>query len=750
MAVACCAPGDAAACSNQTASMSRRERQRRRRRHRHPVRRKILLAFLVVFGGLGVGTLAVVGWVTAVAASAPNLNQLRPRKPGSLSEIFAANGEPLGYIDSTTLRIPVNGSQIPKTIRRATVAIEDRRFWHHGALDYTGILRAAVRDLFGRGGLQGASTLTMQLIDNLYLKNVDHTLTYKIKQAKLAQQLYNRHSKNWILDSYLNVVPYGTVGGQTAYGVGAASRLFFDKPVRKLDLAQSALLAGMPQAPSEYNPFLFPKLARERRAHVLQAMVQSHYITRAQAAAANAEPLQARHSTLFGVKRLPYVFDYVVQELHQRYCPNQPVTKPCAAVDAGGLRVYTTIQPSAEAEAQRAILAHEGGPGQPAAALASINPTNGHIVAIANSSTYAHSSFDYATQGLRQPGSAFKVFALMTLIHDYDGAPSKTFYNSHFLAPGWLPSEPTWSVHTAEETYQGVIDITKATIVSDNTVFAQMVVDLGMAKFDRTARAMGITSKLNGNPAEVIGGLTYGVTPLEMADAYGTLANGGQHVAPTAISKVVFPDGRVVNMGNEPHTRVFPYNQAYAATNVLKQVITNPSGTASATVGGYGCPAAGKTGTAENLSNAWFVGYTPRLSTAVWVGFPGGNIPMADGFGGALAGPIWTDFMTSARDGYCGDWTPPSVPWQGTAFVGPHSASKTSIPQTTSTSAAQIPGPYTNPQYFSAPPQSAPPTTTPATQPPPKHNSGPPTGGTPPGTHGNGGGHNGGGGPNSH
>jgi penicillin-binding protein 1A len=727
--------------------MSRRERQRRRRRGRgHPVRRKILLAILVLFGGMGIGALAVVGWVTAVAASAPNLDQLKPHTPGALSEIFAANGEPLGYIDSTSLRIPVSGSVIPQTLRRATVAIEDRRFWHHGALDYTGILRAAVKDLFGRGSLQGASTLTMQLIDNLYLKNVDHTLTYKIKQAKLAQQLYNRHTKNWILDSYLNVVPYGTVGGQTAYGVGAAARLFFDKPVQKLDLAQSALLAGMPQAPSAYNPFLYPKLARGRRANVLQAMVQSHYITQAQAAAANAEPLQVRHSALFGEKRLPYVFDYVVQELHARFCRGQSVTKPCPVVDHGGLKIYSTIQPSAEVQAQRAILAHEGGPGQPAAALASINPINGHIVAIANSSSYAHSSFDYATQGQRQPGSAFKVFALMTLIHDYDGAPSKTYYNSHFLAPGWLPSAPSWSVHTAEETYQGTINITKATIVSDNTVFAQLVVDLGMAKFDRMAHAMGITSKLNGNPAEVIGGLTYGVTPLEMADAYGTLANGGLHVPPTAISKVVFPNGRVVHMGNPPRHRVFPYNQAYAATSVLKQVITNPAGTANATVSSYGCPAAGKTGTAENLSNAWFVGYTPRLSTAVWVGYPGGNIPMSDGFGGALAGPIWTDFMTSARDGFCGDWAPPSVPWHGVAFTGPHSAPKDSIPRsTTGTVPAQIPGPYTNPQYFSAPPQSPPPASVPPTKPAPRQHSGPPPGGTPPG-HGNGGGHGGGGG----
>jgi penicillin-binding protein 1A len=368
-------------------------------------------------------------------------------------------------------------------------------------------------------------------------------------------------------------------------------------------------------------------------------------------------------------------------------------------------------------------------------------------VAIANSSSYAHSSFDYATQGQRQPGSAFKVFALMTLIHDYDGAPSKTFYNSHFLAPGWLPSDPTWSVHTAEQTYQGTIDITKATIVSDNTIFAQLVVDLGMGKFDRMAHAMGITSKLSGNPAEVIGGLTYGVTPLEMADAYGTLADGGEHIAPTAIAKVVFPNGRVDHMGSPPRSRVFPYNQAYAATNVLKQVITNPAGTANATVSGYGCPAAGKTGTAENLANAWFVGYTPRLSTAVWVGYPGGNVPMSNGFGGVLAAPIWMDFMTQARHGFCGDWAPPATAWSGTAFTGPHSAPKNSASQNHAPAgSAQVPGQYTNPQLFSSPPQGPPPAVVPGTA--PKHK---PSGtGSPPPARGNGGGnghgHGGGGG----
>ncbi len=255
----------------------------------------------------------------------------------------------------------------------------------------------------------------------------------------------------------------------------------------------------------------------------------------------------------------------------------------------------------------------------------------------------------------------------MTLIHDYHGNPNATYYTSKFLPAGWLSQDPTWSVHTAEETYQGTINVTKATIVSDNTVFAQLAADLGWSKLDQTAHAMGITSPLDGNPAEVIGGLRIGVTPLEMADAYATLANGGSHVKATIINKVVFPDGSTRNFGDTPPKRVFTDGETTAATDVLKQVITSGTGTAA----NYGCPAAGKTGTANNLENAWFVGYTPRMSTAVWVGYPQGNIPMADGFGGTLAAPIWHDFMQSASSGYCGNFPPPTTPFTGTAVRWP-------------------------------------------------------------------------------
>ncbi len=664
--------------------------------------------------GIVVGALAIAGWVVNVAQSAPDLRDLPAQTPGSPSQVFAADGSSLGYIWSPDLHSPVTAAQIPQMVKNATISIEDRRFYQHGALDYQGILRAAIKDAFNGGtSLQGASTLTMQLVDNVYLPNylrAQHDLKYKIIQAKLAEQLEGMHSKNWILTSYLNDVPYGTVGGQTAYGVGAAARMFFDKPVNRLSLAQAALLAGLPQAPSQYNPFIDAGAARLRRGEVLRAMVQAHYITQAQANSANRQRLGVKAANLYRVRRDPYVFDYIQQAVAKDLCPKTP--NNCTKLEKGGLKIYTTIDLRKEALARQAILAHEGGPGQPSAGLASVNPSNGHILAIASSSNYSQTSFDYATQAHRQPGSSFKVFALMTLIHDYHGDPASTYYTSKFLPAGWLSSDPTWSVHTAELSYQGNINITKATIVSDNTVFVQLAADLGWGKIDSMAHAMGITSPLDGNPSEVIGGLRIGVTPLEMADAYSTIANGGSHVPATIINKVVFPDGSVANYGNPPHTPVFSDGEAFTATNVLKQVITSGTGTAA----GYGCPAAGKTGTANNLENAWFVGYTPRMSTAVWVGYSQGNIPMAGGFGGTLAAPIWHDYMQAASSGYCGDFSQPTTTFSGTAFSGPH-ANAGGLSTTTAQSgsgsgvtaaATTATTPYNNRTLFAQPPQPAP------------------------------------------
>ena len=676
--------------------MSRRERQRRRRRNRgSPFGRIVALGGVLALCAALVAGLSIAGWVVKVAHSAPNLSQVHPTTPGSPSEVFAADGTPMGYIYSPQVHTVVPGSELPARLKRATVAVEDRRFFQHGALDYQGIVRAAIKDaLHGSTALQGASTLTMQLVDNVYLpkkykqERTSRDFKYKIVQAKLATQLESKHSKQWILDSYLNNVPYGTVFNQTAYGVGAAARMFFDKPVQDLDLAQTALLAGLPQAPSEYNPFLDPKAAHERRAHVLAQMVRAGYISQHTADVTNRKPLEVRADKLYRTRIDPYVFDYITAQVRNDICPKTP--DQCPTLTHGGMKIYTTIDLHKQAEATAAIrdnastLEYDGGPGV-GAGVASIDASNGHIEAIATSDYYHANKVDYATSASRQTGSAFKVFALMTLIHNYNGNPDETYYDSKPLEAGWYPEDPTYSVHTDDYSYHGSISIDTATYLSDNTVYAQLAADFKPGELDQTAHAMGITSKLTGNISEVLGGLTYGTTPLQMADADATLADGGIHHAPTIINTIDLQNGSTRDFGDEQGQTVFPYDETYEADTVLKKVLTTSGATGTAAY--YGCPAAGKTGTAENLANAWFVGYTPKVSTAVWVGNPTGNVPMSNGFGGILAAPIWKDYMESTDGGYCGDWTAPSTPFAGTPFLGAHSTSGSAntIPSETGT-----------------------------------------------------------------
>jgi penicillin-binding protein 1A len=666
--------------------MTRRERQRRRRKYAHPARRTAFAVVGVAVAGFLVAIGLAVIWVFSTANGAPNINHLAPRPQGQTSEIFAANGKPLSYLASDVLRTTLSEPNQPLLIRKATVAIEDRRFYQHGGVDYQGLARAVVKDVIDGGGIQGGSTLTMQLITNVYLPTdieEHHNLKYKIIQAKLANELESTHSKNWILTQYLNDVPYGSVNGQTAIGIAAGSRMFFDKPVKDLDLAQAALLAGLPQAPTTYNPFKAKALATWRRGLVLQAMLKSGYITRAQEQRANAEPLGVVANTYYDHVSQPYVVDYVKQQLIQDYGQT--------TVDEGGLQIHTTINLADQAAAAKAIKENEDEPGDPASSLVSINPDNGHILALQNSTTYGtgkgQTVFDYATQGARQAGSSFKAFVLMTLIKDDDGDPNDTYYNSAPLAKGWLPSYPTYAVNNAEAGDLGPISVTKATALSVNAVYVQLGVDLGMSNVDNTATAMGITSQLFGYPAEAIGGLKDGVSALQMANSYATLADGGVHIDPTIISYVMKDGHRLDPSRQETPTRVFSAGQAYEGTQTLKTVLQYGTGTGA----NYGCPAAGKTGTTSNYTDAWFVGYTPQLSTAVWVGYPNSDVYMNDvnglgpGYGGTLAAPIWKDFMQSASDGYCNDFPVPADPWHGVEYFGKHATTAYIPPPVTTT-----------------------------------------------------------------
>ncbi len=617
---------------------------RKRRRGRGGGTRFVLIAGGVLATTLVIGVLAAVAYVAHVADSAPSTTHLRPRVSGGSSEVFAADGTRLGSIQSDQPRTPVGWSEIPTSLKNATVAIEDQRFYQNDGVDLTGIFRAAVKDILHDAPLQGASTITMQLMRNLYLGGDERTLRQKIIEAAMAIEYTKRNSKHAILTSYLNSVPYGTLGGQTAVGVQAASRMFFDKPVWQLDLEQSALLAGLPQAPSQYNPFLDPAAARQRRNEVLAKMAELHYISPAEAAATEAAPLEVHKGNFYSQRIERFFFEYVHQELVERYG-----TK---TVEQGGLKVYTTIDLNKQRLARKAIGEVLDEPGDPASAIVTLNPHNGDIEAMAESESYEQSQYNLAADGHRQPGSTFKAIDLAdALTRGID--PNTTYYLSHTLEPGWLASEPKYEVKTFEGTsLNKSIDLVQATLASDNTVFAQLAADLGEETITHTAYEMGVKEHLLGNPAQALGGLEVGVTPLEMAVVYATLADGGYRNTPIAVTKVVFPDGQVDENWGQPQ-RVKVLSEAVTAeeTSILHQNVL--SGTAVRSV--INCPTAAKTGTTSELVDAWLDGYTPDYSTVVWMGYPNKDVPMTDVHGepqqgGALPAVIWKTYMSDVTE----------------------------------------------------------------------------------------------------
>ncbi|HLB21632.1 MAG TPA: penicillin-binding transpeptidase domain-containing protein, partial [Solirubrobacteraceae bacterium] len=466
----------------------------------------------------------------------------------------------------------------------------------------------------------------------------------KIIEAKLAIEYEKRHDKHSILTSYLNSVPYGTLGGQTAIGVQAASRIFFDKPASRLNLQQSALLAGLPQAPSQYNPFRNAAEAKRRRNEVLAKMAQLHYVSSAQAAAAESTPLEVKRGYFYSERKEDFFFEYVRKKLTERY--------GAATVAQGGLKVHTTIDLNMQRQARNAIASVLNEPEDPAAAIVTIDPANGDIEAMAESQSYEESQYNLASQGHRQPGSTFKVIVLAdALSRGID--PNSTYYSSHTLAPGWLTGYPTYEVKTFGGEQNGTINLVQATLKSDNTVYAQLAADLGESTVTEMAHKMGVTSPLHSYAAESLGGLTLGVTPLEMANVYATLADGGWRNSPIAITKVVFPDGHVDNNWGKPH-RVKVLSEAVTAeeTQILKENVE--SGTAGRSA--ISCPTAAKTGTTSELVDAWLDGYTPNYSTAVWMGYPTKRVSMTSVHGqsqqgGYLPAEIWHAYMSAVVEG---------------------------------------------------------------------------------------------------
>jgi penicillin-binding protein 1A len=577
-----------------------------------------------------------------------DLSALHPVKIGQNTFVYAADGSLLGAIPAERNRQVVPLAQMSRWLPLATVAIEDRRFYAHGGIDAEGIVRALWRDVKAGEVVEGGSTITQQLVRTLYISS-ERTVERKVTEACLAVKLDRKWSKERILATYLNSVFYGNL----AYGAEAASHTYFSRSASRLTLSQAALLAGLTKAPSAYDPFVDPAAAVARRNLVLLAMLRQGAITPKQYASARRSRAPGLHpGNLYEEIREPYFFGFVRNQLVRAY--------GAETVRSGGLRVYTTIQPRLQRLARQSISGTLTRRDDPAAALISIDPGSGAIRAMtAIVPGRANNQFNLLSQARRQPGSTFKTFVLTAAV-ERGMDPDSTYYVS---APftyrpsetGSCEDETWWCVKTYDSSYTGWTSVTNATLRSDNTVYAQLTLDVGPARVAAMARKLGVRTPLDvrGQFVPAMGLGSIAVSPLDMASAYATLAAGGIYSEPTAIRKVVLPSGKLdTRWASDRHrTRVIPDGVASVVTSSPEDNVRYGTGTRAA----LDRPAAGKTGTTDEHADAWFVGYTPRLATAVWMGYTRGEIPMLDVHGisvsgGSFPAEIWRRFMSPALE----------------------------------------------------------------------------------------------------
>jgi penicillin-binding protein 1A len=619
----------------------RLRRRRPPRRHRLAV---LVLALLALLAAAGIAA----GAAVVAFGSRCDLSALRQARIGENTFVYAADGSLLGVIPAERNRQVVPLGQISPWLTKATVAIEDRRFYEHGGLDAEGIARALWRDLKAGRVVEGGSTISQQLVRNLYISN-ERTVQRKLTEACLALELDGVWSKRKILASYLNSVFYGN----QAYGAEAASRTYFSKSARALTLPQAALLAGLNQAPSVYDPVVDPARAIARRDEVLEAMLDQGTITQGQYRWARSQRSPGlRPGRLYQQIREPYFFGYVRDQLVKAYGAEK--------VRLGGLEVYTTIQPRWQRLAQHAIRSTLTSPADPAAALISIDPANGSIRAMAAVVPgRENNQFNLLSQARRQSGSTFKTFVLTAAI-ERGMDPGSTYYVSAPFeyrpsALGSCEDETWWCVKTYDSSYSGWTSVERATLRSDNTVFAQLTLDVGPRRVADLARRLGVRSRLDvrGQYVPALGLGSIGVSPLDMASAYATLAAGGVYTEPTAIRKVIVngkPDERWAT--KHRRVRVIPDGVAAEVTRILQDNVRYGTGTRAS----LDRPVAGKTGTTDKHADAWFVGYTPGLTTAVWMGYTRGEVPMSNVHGisvsgGSFPAEIWRRFMDPALAG---------------------------------------------------------------------------------------------------
>ncbi len=612
----------------------------------------------------------VFGIFVSIASDLPSLTKFAQFKDAQSSVLLDDLGHPLGVLSQQN-RVIVTPEQIPQIVKEAVISIEDKRFESNGGIDVRGIARAFVADIRHKGNVQGASTIEQQFIKNALQAQSHRTIFEKLREAALAFQLSHKWSKEKIITAYLNTIYFGN----GAYGIEAAAETYFGHDVNHLGCGtpshelcveqlkpwEAALLAGIIQSPTGYDPANQPAAARARRDVVLRQMLEQGYLTRAvyeesinEAIPAPKEVQAPRQQAIEGVQ-VGYFTSWVQQQIIERYGAPR-------AFD-GGLRIKTTLDLELQRSAEQAVGAYLANPSGPSASLVAIENSTGEVRAMVGGRSYDESPFNLATEGERQPGSSFKAFDLAAALRD--GISPNSVWTSKqkvFYVPNSAGKEK-FVVHNDEGAYSGTNTLTGATAFSDNSIYAEVGLKVGTRRIALLAHRMGITTPLSTNPAMTIGGLTVGVTPLDMAHAYETIAHGGRRVsgslaedeAPVGIQEVEatghpLPDGSRRDRNHVETRAVLPASVAATETSMLETVLQYGTGRAAA-IGQF---AAGKTGTTTNYGDAWFVGWDSKYTVAIWVGYPSKLIPMTTDFngnpvlGGTFPALIWHDFMTAA------------------------------------------------------------------------------------------------------
>ncbi|QIN82120.1 PBP1A family penicillin-binding protein [Rubrobacter tropicus] len=602
-----------------------RRRRRGRRRGGSRILQRLRNVFLLLCAATILGTVVLfvsaANTYRAFAEEMPELDSYRSTELAQTSTVYDANGEVVEQLYGVQNRFVVGLDKVDPTLRDAVVAIEDHRFEEHRGLDFEAIGRAAVENVKNLSIQEGGSTITQQLIKNTYIAQEQRyipSFQRKFVEGSLAWQYEKEHSKEEILEQYLNTVYFGA----NAYGAEAAAKTYFNKKAADLTLPESALLAGIINLPGVYDPFADPETSKKRRDVVLDRMLEYGHITQKEHDEAVETDLQLSRGRVEYENDNEYFLNAVRKELAREYGDD--------AVYEGGLKIYTTLDPELQQMADDAVdSVVDPSVGDPSASLVSVDPGTGAVRAMVGGSDFRQVKFNLATEAHRQSGSAFKPFVYAEAV-DQGLSPETMYVSEHLEVP--MEDEAPYVVDNYDFIERGPITLDKAMADSDNTVFVQLALDLGLQRVVDMAHELGIESEIDAYPSTAIGGLRIGVTPLEMASAYSTFANAGTHMEPYLVQKVTREENgeeetveehRLV--GEEALSR----DEAAVVTESLRGVVER--GTASYyhdLDAEIGRPAAGKTGTSNEFIDAWFVGYIPQLSTSVWVGYPNERRPM--------------------------------------------------------------------------------------------------------------------------